>query len=336
MARNLPITEFDTLTINESMQMFKAMIPFLDYNLQKMLSIVIRMNEFQQTMNFYQNPTNCHQFSCCSNDHNFAAASSLNDLLSNEQFVNTVLQYCPEQYASMFQSFQQFSKMSDIMNMMNTGNDYFGPNAADIFRKFTSGDSGFESNSAPDQDTSTETQNEPEPDPVKEPEPASFQYASYHHNQDYGNESDDNWKNNAEERLSQQQTTNPERQSNQNQNRSRQSNFNAKANSSWQMNSNTQPNSGRQTNSNTQSNSGRQMNSNTQTNSNRQQEQGNNSNRNPSRQNGQMPSMNQIQNMAKNMSDLNPTDMFSSVMTPEQRKLYQEYVSELDKIDFNK
>ena len=49
MAKELPITEFDLRTVDESTQMFKAMIPFLDYQLQKPLSLIIRMNEFSQT-----------------------------------------------------------------------------------------------------------------------------------------------------------------------------------------------------------------------------------------------------------------------------------------------
>lgn len=53
MAKELPITEFDLRTVDESTQMFKAMIPFLDYQLQKPLSLIIRMNEFSQTLHFY-------------------------------------------------------------------------------------------------------------------------------------------------------------------------------------------------------------------------------------------------------------------------------------------
>jgi hypothetical protein len=52
MAKELPITEFDLRTVDESTQMFKAMIPFLDYQLQKPLSLIIRMNEFSQTLRF--------------------------------------------------------------------------------------------------------------------------------------------------------------------------------------------------------------------------------------------------------------------------------------------
>ena len=52
MAKELPITEFDLRTVDESTQMFKAMIPFLDYQLQKPLSLIIRMNEFSQTLHF--------------------------------------------------------------------------------------------------------------------------------------------------------------------------------------------------------------------------------------------------------------------------------------------
>lgn len=121
MARELPITEFDMLTVDESMQMFKAMIPFLDFQLQKPLSIVIRMNELTQTMNFYNNPLNRSSLASQSLNHSYIA--SVNDIFTNEEFLNTVMRYCPEKYAGMLDNLRNFSKMSDIMNMMNTFND---------------------------------------------------------------------------------------------------------------------------------------------------------------------------------------------------------------------
>lgn len=126
MARELPITEFDMLTVNESMQMFKAMIPFLDYNLQKPLSIVIRINELTQTMNFYNNPRN--RSTLASQSLNHAYISSVNDIFSNEEFLNTVMRYCPEKYAGMIENIKNFSKMSDIMNLFNSYED-----EADLF-----------------------------------------------------------------------------------------------------------------------------------------------------------------------------------------------------------
>lgn len=122
MAKDLPITEFDMLTLNESTQMFKAMIPFLDYNLQKTLSILIRINELQQTLHFYNDPCNQYSFSSCNCNNPISAASSFTDLLSNDQLIQTILKYCPESYASLLQNFLQFSKMADLFNIMNGNN----------------------------------------------------------------------------------------------------------------------------------------------------------------------------------------------------------------------
>jgi hypothetical protein len=111
---SLPITDFDILTLDESMQMFKAMIPFLSFELQKPLSILVRANEFTQTMNYYDNPLNRKPLT----------SQSTNSPFSNEEFINTVMQYCPKQYAGIFENIRNFSKMSDIMSVVNLFNDY--------------------------------------------------------------------------------------------------------------------------------------------------------------------------------------------------------------------
>ena len=121
MARELPITEFDMLTVNESLQMFKAMIPFLEYDIQKPLSIIIRINELTQTMNFYNNPHNRTTF--ISQSLNRPYISSVNDIFTNDEFINTIMRYCPEKYAGMVENFRNFSKMSDIMNLFNSYDD---------------------------------------------------------------------------------------------------------------------------------------------------------------------------------------------------------------------
>lgn len=121
MARELPITEFDMLTVNESLQMFKAMIPFLEYDIQKPLSIIIRINELTQTMNFYNNPHNRTTFT--SQSLNSSYISSVNDIFTNDEFINTIIRYCPEKYVGMVENFRNFSKISDIMNLFNSYDD---------------------------------------------------------------------------------------------------------------------------------------------------------------------------------------------------------------------
>ena len=98
MAKELPITEFDLRTVDESTQMFKAMIPFLDYQLQKPLSLIIRMNEFSQTLHFYnRSPGN----PAIRGQSSHAYINSINDIFTNDDFLNTVMPYCPEKYAAM-------------------------------------------------------------------------------------------------------------------------------------------------------------------------------------------------------------------------------------------
>lgn len=132
MAKELPITEFDMITLNQTTQMFKAMLPFLDYSMQRSLSLFIRMNEFQQTMQFYSHPENINQFTTCSNGSR-QQIHSINDILANEEILNVILKYCPEQIANMINTFRQFSKMSDIMNMMNTAS---GGDFSSMFNNF--------------------------------------------------------------------------------------------------------------------------------------------------------------------------------------------------------
>ena len=50
MDKKTPITFFDILTVNQSIQMLKALVPFLDFDLQKNLAIIIRINELLQTI----------------------------------------------------------------------------------------------------------------------------------------------------------------------------------------------------------------------------------------------------------------------------------------------
>ena len=125
MAKELPITEFDLRTVDESTQMFKAMIPFLDYQLQKPLSLIIRMNEFSQTLRFYnRSPGN----PAIRGQSSHAYINSINDIFTNDDFLNTVMPYCPEKYAAMIEQFRSFSKVSEMMNLFQSFDD-----GADLF-----------------------------------------------------------------------------------------------------------------------------------------------------------------------------------------------------------
>lgn len=135
MSRNIPITEFDTLTVNPSMQMLKALVPFLDYSMQRQVSLIIRITELQQTMQFFSNPSSVSGFS--SSTGYAKKIHSIDDIFNNEELIDSLLVYCPENYASMIKTFRQFSKMSDLFNMMNLSNEDMG----NMFNTFFKGNS---------------------------------------------------------------------------------------------------------------------------------------------------------------------------------------------------
>ena len=85
MSDSLPITEFDMITLNQTTQMFKALVPFLDYPLQRSISIFIRINELQQTMRFYNHPDNIQSFSSCNSD--FKPIHSFSDIMDNPKLL---------------------------------------------------------------------------------------------------------------------------------------------------------------------------------------------------------------------------------------------------------
>ena len=51
MSDKPPITIFDMQTLPLLFQIIKAMIPFLDFPMAKMLSVIIRLNELNYTIN---------------------------------------------------------------------------------------------------------------------------------------------------------------------------------------------------------------------------------------------------------------------------------------------
>lgn len=119
MAKKLPITQFDLITLPQSTQMFKAIIPYMDFNLQKNLSMIIRINELEQTMYFYNSPQGRNVFKSCSSNTSFGSINSFYDIFSNPEIVNSILVYCPEKYTSLINNFRAFSAMSDLFNSVN-------------------------------------------------------------------------------------------------------------------------------------------------------------------------------------------------------------------------
>lgn len=119
MTKKTPITFFDILTINQTTQMLKALIPFLDFDIQKNLAMIIRINEFNQTMAFFNDTKNFCKIRSCIKAPIITLHSSLDNILCNDEIINTIYPYCPENYAQILKNYKNFSKMSDIMNILN-------------------------------------------------------------------------------------------------------------------------------------------------------------------------------------------------------------------------
>lgn len=123
MTKQLPVTEFDILTLPGYLQLFKALIPFMEYGMQKKLSMLIRANELKHTLSFYNSPYSCNTFKTCSNSSGINANTSLNDILNNEAIMKTILAYCPDNIEQLINTYRNFSKMSDMFGMMDMFNN---------------------------------------------------------------------------------------------------------------------------------------------------------------------------------------------------------------------
>ncbi|MDO5402387.1 MAG: hypothetical protein Q4F11_03010 [Eubacteriales bacterium] len=121
MAKIYPITEFDSITLPAMLQIFKAIIPFMDYDMQRSISTVIRADELIHTINFYKSPANCKCFKSCSSDFCISSSSSIQEILNNEKILNMILKYCPEEAENMLNQFKSFSSMSDLFNVFHQG-----------------------------------------------------------------------------------------------------------------------------------------------------------------------------------------------------------------------
>ena len=129
MAKQLPVTEFDILTLPDYLQLFKALIPFMEYGMQKKLSMLIRANELKHTLSFYNSPYSCNTFKTCSNSSGINANTSLNDILNNEAIMKTIMAYCPDNIEQLINTYRNFSKMSDMLGMMDMFNNASGDNS---------------------------------------------------------------------------------------------------------------------------------------------------------------------------------------------------------------
>ena len=102
----LPLTEFDRLTVSESTQMIKAVVPFLDASTKKTISIYIRFQELMQTIEYFKKPL--HAESTTSFDRsNFTM----------KDFLYETMPYLPKSTGDTLSSLQGFMEMFSMINM---------------------------------------------------------------------------------------------------------------------------------------------------------------------------------------------------------------------------
>lgn len=124
MENEMSLTEFDKLILPAPIQMLKAVIPFMEYGMQRQFSLLVRMQEMMSTVNFYNVPKNCVSFKACGCNPIITWNTPLNDILYNDEIVNAVLNCCPASYKNIFMNFKNYAQMSDLFNLYNSMNMY--------------------------------------------------------------------------------------------------------------------------------------------------------------------------------------------------------------------
>lgn len=306
MSRNIPITEFDTLTVNPSMQMLKALVPFLDYPMQRQVSLIIRITELQQTMRFFSNPSSVSGFSsssagCAKKIH------SIDDIINNEELIDSLLVYCPENYASMIKAFRQFSKMSDLFNAMNLSNEDMG----NMFNTFFGGnsdgttDNGFGASSGSASSSGNDFDNG----------------SGNGFGDGFGNVSGGGFNAAARDNSKGGYTPNDSSNSNNNNNSSNSNNSNSANNNSNNNNSNSANNS----NNNNNNNNSNSANNNS----------SNNNNSGAGNPSGKLPLNFNMGGLGNLLGSAPTNSLLNSFMKPEQQAMYDEYIRQLNNLNFD-
>lgn len=103
-----PITEFDQLTLGNSTQMIKAILPYFDFKTQQKVSLIIRIQELRATIEYYRK----HASAAFSN--HFQSNFSQKDLL------DIIKIYYPDSNIDMINNFNTFMQMENVMSAMNS------------------------------------------------------------------------------------------------------------------------------------------------------------------------------------------------------------------------
>ena len=130
MSKSIPMTEFDMITQPDYIQLLKAILPFMEYNMQRSISTLIRTSELKNTRRFYSSPVNCNIFKSCCNSSGINFNTPINEILGNEQLINTVKTYCSGNIVNMINTYRNLNKMSDMFNMMDIFNNSSSNNSS--------------------------------------------------------------------------------------------------------------------------------------------------------------------------------------------------------------
>ena len=123
MSKSIPMTEFDMITQPDYIQLLKAILPFMEYNMQRRISTLIRTSELKNTIRFYNSPINCNIFKSCCNSSGINFNTPISEILGNEQLINTVTTYCSGNIVNMINTYRNLNKMSDMFNKMDIFNN---------------------------------------------------------------------------------------------------------------------------------------------------------------------------------------------------------------------
>lgn len=130
MSKSIPMTEFDMITQPDYIQLLKAILPFMEYNMQRNISTLIRTSELKNTIRFYSSPVNCNIFKSCCNSSGINFNTPISEILGNEQLINTVKTYCSGNIVNMINTYRNLNKMSDMFNMMDIFNNSSSNNSS--------------------------------------------------------------------------------------------------------------------------------------------------------------------------------------------------------------
>ena len=116
--KELPITEFDMLTLPQYIQLAKSIIPFMEFGTQQTMSALLRAYEFSCTMNYYNRPESLRMAACSTKPH-LSLNSSIQDILGDERIMSRVLKYSPDNFKNILSNIKSYNKMSDLFNILN-------------------------------------------------------------------------------------------------------------------------------------------------------------------------------------------------------------------------